>query len=316
MNVRKNLALWVIIAVLIFALFNLFQGAQNRGPHQQVSYSEFLGSVEAGRVRDVTIQGRNITGHFNDNRAFKTYTPDDPNLIPNLSKRGVQINAKPPDDEVPSLFGILISWFPMLLLIAVWIFFMRQMQSGGGKAMGFGKSRARLLTEKTGRVTFDDVAGIDEAKQELEEIVEFLKDAGKYQRLGGKIPKGCLLVGPPGTGKTLLARAIAGEANVPFFTISGSDFVEMFVGVGASRVRDMFEQGKKNAPCIIFIDELDAVGRHRGAGLGGGNDEREQTLNQLLVEMDGFESNEGVILIAATNRPDVLDPALLRPRPV
>ena len=243
----------------------------------------------------------------------KPTPPTIPNLIPNLSKRGVQINAKPPDDEVPSLFGILISWFPMLLLIAVWIFFMRQMQSGGGKAMGFGKSRARLLTEKTGRVTFDDVAGIDEAKQELEEIVEFLRDAGKFQRLGGKIPKGCLLVGPPGTGKTLLARAIAGEANVPFFTISGSDFVEMFVGVGASRVRDMFEQGKKNAPCIIFIDELDAVGRHRGAGLGGGNDEREQTLNQLLVEMDGFESNEGVILIAATNRPDVLDPALLRP---
>ena len=225
----------------------------------------------------------------------------------------MQIHAAPSDDNVPSLFGILISWFPMLLLIGVWIFFMRQMQGGGGRAMGFGKSRARLLTEKVGRITFDDVAGIDEAKQELEEIVEYLKDPQKFQRLGGKIPKGVLLVGPPGTGKTLLARAIAGEANVPFFTISGSDFVEMFVGVGASRVRDMFEQGKKNAPCIIFIDEIDAVGRHRGAGLGGGNDEREQTLNQLLVEMDGFEANEGVILIAATNRPDVLDPALLRP---
>ncbi len=235
------------------------------------------------------------------------------NLVSRLIDKGVQIHATPADDNVPSLFGILISWFPMLLLIGVWIFFMRQMQGGGGRAMGFGKSRARLLTEKVGRITFDDVAGIDEAKQELEEIVEYLKDPQKFQRLGGKIPKGVLLVGPPGTGKTLLARAIAGEANVPFFTISGSDFVEMFVGVGASRVRDMFEQGKKNAPCIIFIDEIDAVGRHRGAGLGGGNDEREQTLNQLLVEMDGFEANEGVILIAATNRPDVLDPALLRP---
>ena len=239
--------------------------------------------------------------------------PDDANLIPKLSEKRVQITALPSDDKSLTLWGVLINWFPMLLLIGVWIFFMRQMQAGGGKAMGFGKSRARLLTEKTGRVTFEDVAGIDEAKQELEEVVEFLKDPQKFQRLGGKIPKGCLLVGPPGTGKTLLARAIAGEANVPFFTISGSDFVEMFVGVGASRVRDMFEQGKKNAPCIIFIDEIDAVGRHRGAGLGGGNDEREQTLNQLLVEMDGFESNEGVILIAATNRPDVLDPALLRP---
>ena len=227
--------------------------------------------------------------------------------------RACAITAAPLDENVPSLFGMLVSWFPMLLLIGVWIFFMRQMQGGGGRAMGFGKSRARLLTEKVGRITFEDVAGIDEAKQELEEIVEYLKDPQKFQRLGGKIPKGVLLVGPPGTGKTLLARAIAGEANVPFFTISGSDFVEMFVGVGASRVRDMFEQGKKNAPCIIFIDEIDAVGRHRGAGLGGGNDEREQTLNQLLVEMDGFEANEGVILIAATNRPDVLDPALLRP---
>ncbi len=313
MNFRKNLALWVIIALLIFVLFNLFQSAPTTGPHQRLAYSDFVAAVDQGTVSEVTIQGNNISGKFDDNRAFRTYAPNDPNLISTLTQKGVRINAVAPEDEVPSLFGILISWFPMLLLIGVWIFFMRQMQSGGGKAMGFGKSRARLLTEKTGRVTFADVAGIDEAKQELEEIVEFLKDPAKFQRLGGKIPKGCLLVGPPGTGKTLLARAIAGEANVPFFTISGSDFVEMFVGVGASRVRDMFEQGKKNAPCIIFIDELDAVGRHRGAGLGGGNDEREQTLNQLLVEMDGFESNEGVILIAATNRPDVLDPALLRP---
>ena len=239
-----------------------------------------------------------------------------PSLVGRLIEKGVRITAAPIDENMPSLFGVLVSWFPMLLLIGVWIFFMRQMQGGGGQAMGFGKSRARLLTEKVGRITFEDVAGIDEAKEELEEIVEFLKDPQKFQRLGGKIPKGVLLVGPPGTGKTLLARAIAGEANVPFFTISGSDFVEMFVGVGASRVRDMFEQGKKNAPCIIFIDEIDAVGRHRGAGLGGGNDEREQTLNQLLVEMDGFEANEGVILIAATNRPDVLDPALLRPGPL
>jgi cell division protease FtsH len=261
----------------------------------------------------VTIQGNTINGHFTDSRAFSTYAPNDPSLVTKLVDKGVRISAAPVDDNVPSLFGVLISWFPMLLLIGVWIFFMRQMQGGGGRAMGFGKSRARLLTEKVGRITFEDVAGIDEAKQELEEIVEYLKDPQKFQRLGGKIPKGVLLVGPPGTGKTLLARAIAGEANVPFFTISGSDFVEMFVGVGASRVRDMFEQGKKNAPCIIFIDEIDAVGRHRGAGLGGGNDEREQTLNQLLVEMDGFEANEGVILIAATNRPDVLDPALLRP---
>ena len=313
MNIRKNLAVWVIVAVLVFTLFNLFQGTSDRSPHQSLAFSDFVAEVNNGTVRDVTIQGKKITGHFEDGRAFRSYAPNDPTLIPKLGEKGVHITALPIEDEVPSLFGILISWFPMLLLIGIWIFFMRQMQSGGGKAMGFGKSRARMLTEHTGRVTFEDVAGIDEAKQELEEIVEFLKDPAKFQRLGGKIPKGCLLVGPPGTSKTLLARAIAGEANVPFFTISGSDFVEMFVGVGASRVRDMFEQGKKNAPCIIFIDELDAVGRHRGAGLGGGNDEREQTLNQLLVEMDGFESNEGVILIAATNRPDVLDPALLRP---
>ncbi len=313
MKFSRNMALWLVIAFLVFALFNLFQGTAQRGQELPLAFSDFLTSVEAGDIRDVTLQGSGITGHYRDGRNFSTYAPDNANLVPILTKYGVRISALPYDDDSPTLFSILISWFPMLLLIGVWIFFMRQMQSGGGKAMGFGKSRARLLTESTGRVTFEDVAGIDEAKQELEEIVEFLKDPHKFQRLGGKIPKGCLLVGPPGTGKTLLARAIAGEANVPFFTISGSDFVEMFVGVGASRVRDMFEQGKKNAPCIIFIDEIDAVGRHRGAGLGGGNDEREQTLNQLLVEMDGFETNEGVILIAATNRPDVLDPALLRP---
>ncbi|MGP8232126.1 MAG: ATP-dependent zinc metalloprotease FtsH, partial [Methylovirgula sp.] len=284
-----------------------------RSPPNSFAYSEFVNDANRGQVREVTIQGNTISGKFTDGRTFSTYAPTDPNLVTRLIDKGVLIHAAPAEEGVPSLFGILISWFPMLLLIGVWIFFMRQMQGGGGRAMGFGKSRARLLTEKVGRITFDDVAGIDEAKQELEEIVEYLKDPQKFQRLGGKIPKGVLLVGPPGTGKTLLARAIAGEANVPFFTISGSDFVEMFVGVGASRVRDMFEQAKKNAPCIIFIDEIDAVGRHRGAGLGGGNDEREQTLNQLLVEMDGFDANEGIILIAATNRPDVLDPALLRP---
>jgi cell division protease FtsH len=311
-NFSKNLALWVIIGLLLVALFNLFQGSTTR-PQTSLAFSDFLSQVESGQVTDVNIAGDQVTGHFVDGRGFSTYAPNDPKLVERLHDKGVKISAAPADDGVPSLFGVFVSWFPMLLLIGVWIFFMRQMQAGGGKAMGFGKSRARLLTEKVGRVTFEDVAGIDEAKQEVEEIVEFLKDPQKFQRLGGKIPKGVLLVGPPGTGKTLLARAIAGEANVPFFTISGSDFVEMFVGVGASRVRDMFEQGKKNAPCIIFIDEIDAVGRHRGAGLGGGNDEREQTLNQLLVEMDGFEANEGVILIAATNRPDVLDPALLRP---
>jgi cell division protease FtsH len=313
-NFGRNLALWVIVALLLVALFNLFQPSS--GPSrtaQQTAYSDFLNEVNAGHVRDVTIQGRTLTGQLTDGRSFQTYTPEDPTLVSKLTERGVRVVARPEESDVNPLFHYLLSWFPMLLLIGVWVFFMRQMQGGGGRAMGFGKSRARLLTEKQGRVTFDDVAGIDEAKGELEEIVEFLRDPQKFQRLGGKIPKGVLLVGPPGTGKTLLARAIAGEANVPFFTISGSDFVEMFVGVGASRVRDMFEQGKKNAPCIIFIDEIDAVGRHRGAGLGGGNDEREQTLNQMLVEMDGFESNEGVILIAATNRPDVLDPALLRP---
>ena len=312
-NIGKNLLLWVIIALLLVVLFNLFQGPSIQGP-TSLAFSEFLAKTEAGQISDVTIKGNLITGHYADGRVFSTYAPNDPTLVSRLSEKGVRISAAPTDDRGLSLFGILVSWFPMILLIGVWIFFMRQMQSGGGKGvMGFGKSRARLLTESQGRVTFDDVAGIDEAKEELEEIVEFLKEPQKFQRLGGKIPKGALLVGPPGTGKTLLARAIAGEANVPFFSISGSDFVEMFVGVGASRVRDMFEQAKKNAPCIVFVDEIDAVGRRRGAGLGGGNDEREQTLNQLLVEMDGFETNEGVILIGATNRPDVLDPALLRP---
>ena len=313
MNFSKNIALWIIIGLLVLVLFNLFQGTSQRPGPSEMAFSEFLTRVESGDIKAVTIKGNQIFGKYQSGEAFQTYTPNDPQLVQRLKDQDVQIRAEPSEDGSPTLWGILISWFPMLLLIGVWIFFMRQMQSCGGKAMGFGKSKAKLLTEKQGRVTFDDVAGIDEAKQELEEIVEFLKDPQKFQRLGGRIPKGCLLVGPPGTGKTLTARAVAGEANVPFFTISGSDFVEMFVGVGASRVRDMFEQGKKNAPCIIFIDEIDAVGRHRGAGLGGGNDEREQTLNQLLVEMDGFEANEGVILIAATNRPDVLDPALLRP---
>jgi cell division protease FtsH len=309
----RNFAIWVFIGLLLVALFNLFQspGVHVRG--NEISFSQLLSEVEGGNIQDVTIAGSQITGHFTDGRNFQTYAPNDPNLVDKLNQKGVKITAKPSEDDVPSLLGVLVSWFPMLLLIAVWIFFMRQMQSGGGRAMGFGKSKAKLLTERQGRVTFEDVAGVDEAKTDLQEIVEFLRDPQKFQRLGGRIPRGALLVGPPGTGKTLIARAVAGEANVPFFTISGSDFVEMFVGVGASRVRDMFEQAKKNAPCIIFIDEIDAVGRHRGAGLGGGNDEREQTLNQLLVEMDGFEANEGIILIAATNRPDVLDPALLRP---
>ena len=315
MNNFRNFALWVIIALLLVALFQLFQGEQTRPETMKPEpYSAFLEDVNGGKVESVTIQNKSIRYKLRgQEQEFQTYAPEDPNLVERLTAKGVQIEAAPDDERVPSVLGVLLQWFPMLLLIAVWIFFMRQMQAGGGKAMGFGKSKAKLLTERHGRVTFDDVAGIDEAKEELQEIVEFLRDPQKFQRLGGRIPKGALLVGPPGTGKTLLARAIAGEANVPFFTISGSDFVEMFVGVGASRVRDMFEQAKKNAPCIIFIDEIDAVGRHRGAGLGGGNDEREQTLNQLLVEMDGFEANEGVILIAATNRPDVLDPALLRP---
>ena len=312
-NFGRNLALWVIIAVLLVVLFDLFQPGGGQRGAQAVPYSDFVAEMNNGHIHSVTITGHTITGLLSDGHAFQTYTPEDPTIAQRLTDKGVTVVAKPDDEGVSPLVHLLLSWFPMLLLVGVWVFFMRQMQAGGGRAMGFGKSRARMLTEKQGRVTFEDVAGIDEAKSELQEIVEFLKDPQKFQRLGGKIPKGVLLIGPPGTGKTLLARAIAGEANVPFFTISGSDFVEMFVGVGASRVRDMFEQGKKNAPCIIFIDEIDAVGRHRGAGLGGGNDEREQTLNQMLVEMDGFESNEGVILIAATTRPDVLDPALLRP---
>ncbi|MCK0208133.1 ATP-dependent zinc metalloprotease FtsH [Starkeya koreensis] len=311
-NIR-NFALWVIIVLLLLALFSLFQNPAQRQATNDISFSQLLNEVDQGRVRDVVIQGPEITGSFTDGRAFQTYSPNDPSLIQRLYGKGVSITAKPIQDNVPWFVSLLISWLPFIALIGVWIFLSRQMQGGAGKAMGFGKSRAKLLTEAHGRVTFEDVAGIDEAKSDLTEIVEFLRDPQKFQRLGGRIPRGVLLVGPPGTGKTLLARAIAGEANVPFFTISGSDFVEMFVGVGASRVRDMFEQAKKNAPCIIFIDEIDAVGRHRGAGLGGGNDEREQTLNQLLVEMDGFEANEGIILIAATNRPDVLDPALLRP---
>jgi cell division protease FtsH len=306
----KNLALWLVISLMVILLFNMFNHPSQT--KQQTSYSDFLNAVSQGEVSQVTIQGNNIIGKYKDGTSFRTFAPSDPNLIRDLRDKGIQISAKPVD-ESPWYMTILISWFPMLLLIAVWIFFMRQMQAGGGKAMSFGKSRARLISDSARKVTFADVAGIEEAKEELEEIIEFLKDPKKFTKLGGRIPKGVLLVGPPGTGKTLLARAIAGEAGVPFFNISGSDFVEMFVGVGASRVRDLFVQGKKHAPCIIFIDEIDAVGRHRGAGLGGGHDEREQTLNQLLVEMDGFESNDGVILISATNRPDVLDPALLRP---
>jgi cell division protease FtsH len=309
----RNFALWVIIVLLLLALFTLFQNPGQRASSQDISFSQLLTEVDANHVRDVVIQGPEIHGTFTNGSSFQTYAPNDPTLVSRLYNGKVSITAKPPGDNVPWFVSLLVSWLPFIALIGVWIFLSRQMQGGAGKAMGFGKSRAKMLTEAHGRVTFEDVAGVDEAKQDLQEIVEFLRDPGKYQRLGGRIPRGVLLVGPPGTGKTLIARAVAGEANVPFFTISGSDFVEMFVGVGASRVRDMFEQAKKNAPCIIFIDEIDAVGRHRGAGLGGGNDEREQTLNQLLVEMDGFEANEGVILIAATNRPDVLDPALLRP---
>lgn len=309
----RNFALWVIIVLLVLALFTLFQSPNQRQAAQDISFSQLLTEVDQGRVREVVIQGPEIHGTFTDMKPFNTYAPNDPTLVQRLYGKGVQITARSPTEQVPWFVSLLLSWLPFIALIGVWIFLSRQMQGGAGKAMGFGKSRAKLLTEAHGRVTFEDVAGVDEAKQDLQEIVEFLRDPSKFQRLGGRIPRGVLLVGPPGTGKTLIARAVAGEANVPFFTISGSDFVEMFVGVGASRVRDMFEQAKKNAPCIIFIDEIDAVGRHRGAGLGGGNDEREQTLNQLLVEMDGFEANEGIILIAATNRPDVLDPALLRP---
>jgi len=305
---------WLLFIAVAAILVALFQHQQNRTPVREVTFSELLIQVDDGHVHDVTISGNEIIGHFNDNRPFVSYAPSDPTLVQKLESKKVQISAKPVGDGPGWLSTLLINGLPLLLFLGVWIYMARQMQGGGaGRAMGFGKSKAKLLTESQGRVTFDDVAGVDEAKEDLQEIVEFLRDPQKFQRLGGRIPRGVLLVGPPGTGKTLLARAIAGEAGVPFFSISGSDFVEMFVGVGASRVRDMFEQAKKNAPCIIFVDEIDAVGRHRGAGLGGGNDEREQTLNQLLVEMDGFEANEGIILIAATNRADVLDPALLRP---
>ena len=300
-----------MIGIVLIALFNMFNQPLN--PQSEVVFSDFMDKVEQGQITEVVISGDNISGKYMDGNAFQTTAPPkDPDLIKSLRQKNVRIVVVPPE-QTSWYMSILISWFPMLLLLGIWIFFMRQMQSGGGKAMSFGKSKARLLNDTKNKTTFKDVAGVDEAKEELHEIIEFLKEPQKFSKLGGKIPKGVLLVGPPGTGKTLLARAISGEANVPFFSISGSDFVEMFVGVGASRVRDLFEQGKKNSPCIIFIDEIDAVGRHRGAGLGGGHDEREQTLNQLLVEMDGFENNEGVILIAATNRPDVLDPALLRP---
>lgn len=306
----KNLSLWLVITLMMIMLYNLFN--QQHLAETNISYTEFLSMVESERVGEVILQGQELFVTDTNRNRFKVFAPQDPDLIKILREKGVTIQAKPPA-ESPWYMSVLVSWFPMVVLIGVWIFFMRQMQAGGGKALSFGKSRARLQSDNMDKVTFEDVAGIDEAKEELGEIVEFLKEPKKFTRLGGRIPKGVLLMGPPGTGKTLLARAIAGEADVPFFSISGSDFVEMFVGVGASRVRDLFVQGKKNAPCIIFIDEIDAVGRHRGAGLGGGHDEREQTLNQLLVEMDGFESNEGVILISATNRPDVLDPALLRP---
>lgn len=319
-NLTRNVFIWLGIFVVLLVMFDALGTGMDTSGHQKPSFSAFISKVEAGEVTDVTIKqlqegGNKITGHYANGTAFVTNAPEYPQLVEKLRENKVQITAKPTESGMDGLWGMLLSWFPLLLFIGVYIFFMRQMQSGRGSggAMGFGKSRAKLLNEKTERKTFGDVAGVDEAKEELEEVVDYLKDPSKFQKLGGELPKGCLVVGPPGTGKTLLARAIAGEAGVPFFSISGSDFVEMFVGVGASRVRDMFEQGKKNAPCIIFIDEIDAVGRNRGVGMGGGNDEREQTLNQLLVEMDGFESNEGVILIAATNRPDVLDPALLRP---
>jgi len=309
-NFYRNLSLWVVIGLVVILLYNFFSVRPQ--PVTALVYSDFLSRVEGGEIEEVLLKGRYISGKFHDGTQFSSYSAEDPDLVPYLRNQEVRIVAEPSQDS-PWYVTIFVSWFPMLLLIAVWIFFMRQMQAGGSKALSFGKSKARLLSDSQVKVTFDDVAGVDEAKEELEEIIDFLKDPQRFQRLGGKIPKGVLLMGPPGTGKTLLAKAIAGEASVPFFSISGSDFVEMFVGVGASRVRDLFEQGKKQAPCIIFIDEIDAVGRHRGAGLGGGHDEREQTLNALLVEMDGFESNEGVILIAATNRPDVLDPALTRP---
>jgi len=315
-NNLRNIVVWLIIGLVVLALVNLLSDRTPQVAAAEIPISQVVEDAKSGRIENVTFQGSRVSGKYRDTgKQFTSVAPKDISAITSelMNTKQVTVKIDPSDAEGSSLLSVLVNWLPMLLLVAVWIFFMRQMQAGSGRAMGFGKSRAKLLTERHGRVTFEDVAGIDEAKDDLQEIVEFLKDPQKFQRLGGKIPRGALLVGPPGTGKTLLARAIAGEANVPFFTISGSDFVEMFVGVGASRVRDMFEQAKKNAPCIIFIDEIDAVGRHRGAGLGGGNDEREQTLNQLLVEMDGFETNEGIILIAATNRPDVLDPALLRP---
>ena len=312
MNNFRNLAIWVVIGVLLIALFSLFQGQVMKSTTKEITYSEFWDKVNGGTIKAFTDSANYVSGKDTAGNAFEGYIPLQDSDLTKLRDQKIEMNFRPPQSD--NFWGnALLSWAPLILIAGVWIFFMRQMQSGTGKAMGFGKSKAKLLTEKQGKVTFADVAGVDEAKDDLQEVVEFLKDPQKFQKLGGKIPRGALLVGPPGTGKTLLARAIAGEAGVPFFTISGSDFVEMFVGVGASRVRDMFEQAKKNAPCIIFIDEIDAVGRHRGAGLGGGNDEREQTLNQLLVEMDGFEANEGVIIVAATNRPDVLDPALLRP---
>ena len=306
----KNLALWLVIGLIVVLVFNIFN--QSQPMQREVIFSDFMSKVERSEVTEVTLKGSEIYGRLADGTSFRSYAPEDRDMLPLLRKGGVKITAKPSDGQAWYM-TFLLSWLPMLVFLGIWVFFMRQMQGGGAKALSFGKSRARLMSDKQNKITFADVAGVDEAKEELQEIIEFLKDPQKFQKLGGRIPKGVLLMGPPGTGKTLLARAIAGEANVPFFSISGSDFVEMFVGVGASRVRDLFEQGKKHAPCIIFMDEIDAVGRHRGAGLGGGHDEREQTLNQLLVEMDGFESNDGVILIAATNRPDVLDPALLRP---
>jgi cell division protease FtsH len=312
-NNKRNILVWVLIFILSIGFYDLFLSSSFDKKQNEFPFSEFLDKVDNDNVRDITMRGGNITGHLKDGSSFKTYGPQYPELIDKLKNKNVRFEIEPIEGKMGNFWAIIISWMPLIIIIGVWFYFMRQMQSGGGKAMSFSKSKAKLLTEKTSKVTFSDVAGITEAKEELVEIVEFLRDPTKFQNIGGTIPKGCLLIGSPGTGKTLLARAIAGEAKVPFFSISGSDFVEMFVGVGASRVRDMFEQGKKNAPCIIFIDEIDAVGRNRGIGLGGGNDEREQTLNQMLVEMDGFESNEGVIIIAATNRPDVLDPALLRP---
>lgn len=312
MKSGKNLVIWLAVILVLSALMGGFDNGLKHAASANLAFSDFMNEVEDKHVSEVTIAGAHVTGMLSDGRAFYTYAPEDPSMVETLRKNGVVVKAEPEDTSANTFWGIVISWFPMILLVGVWIYFMRQANSGNNKAMSFGKSRARLI-ENTKKVTFADVAGCDESKQELEEIIDFLKDPTKFQRLGGRIPRGVLMVGPPGTGKTLLAKAVAGEANVPFFSISGSDFVEMFVGVGASRVRDMFQQAKKNAPCLLFIDEIDAVGRHRGAGLGGGNDEREQTLNQLLVEMDGFDDNQNVIVIAATNRPDVLDPALLRP---